>query len=91
MRPAADDTKVYKLPARDRALLPPAEPGAHIDLHLPNGITRQYSLVEPGAAPASYTLGIKRDPNSRGGSRFIFEALKPGQALTISAPRNNFA
>ena len=40
--------------------------------------------------PCSYTLGIKRDPNSRGASRYIFEEMRIGHALTISAPRNHF-
>jgi len=90
VRPAADDTNLYGLARPDRTPLPPAEPGAHIDLHLPNGMTRPYSLVMPDAAPCSYTLGIKRDPNSRGGSQYIFDELKVGQPLTISAPRNHF-
>jgi ferredoxin-NADP reductase len=91
VRPAAEDINLYELARPDGAPLPPAEPGAHIDLHLPNGMTRQYSLVIPDTSPRSYTLGIKRDPNSRGGSRYIFDELMAGQALTISAPRNHFA
>src|ERR1700754_172924 len=86
IRPAADDTNLYELARPDGAPLPAADPGAHIDLNLPNGIMRQYSLVIPQALPDSYTLGIKRDPNSRGGSRYIFDELRIGQALTISAP-----
>jgi ferredoxin-NADP reductase len=90
IRPAADDTNLFDFVRPDRAPLPPAEPGAHIDIHLPNGLTRQYSLVTPHRTPGCYTLGIKRDPNSRGASRYIFDELKVGQALTISAPRNHF-
>jgi ferredoxin-NADP reductase len=90
VRPAADDTHLFDFARSDRASLPPAEPGAHVDLHLPNGLTRQYSLVMPHQSPSCYTLGIKRDPNSRGGSRYIFDELTVGQALTISAPRNHF-
>jgi tetrachlorobenzoquinone reductase len=90
VRPAAEDTNLYELARPDRTPLPPSEPGAHIDLHLPNGLTRQYSLVMPDASPLSYTLGIKRDANSRGGSRYIFDEITIGQTLTISAPRNHF-
>src|SRR6478735_10607622 len=78
VRPAADGTNLYELTRPDGGQLPAAEPGAHIDLHLPNGMTRQYSLVVPGAFPFSYTLGIKRDPNSRGASRYIFEEMRIG-------------
>jgi ferredoxin-NADP reductase len=45
----------------------------YIDLHLPNGATRQYFLTCCDPAPTSYTLGIKRDAAGRGGSRLIFE------------------
>ncbi|MBV9632082.1 MAG: oxidoreductase [Xanthobacteraceae bacterium] len=71
--------------------MPPADPGAHVDLHLPNGMMRQYSLTTPDRAPKSYILGIKRDANSRGGSKYIFDTLKVGHTLRISSPRNNFA
>jgi ferredoxin-NADP reductase len=90
IRPAACDTNLYELARPDGAPLPAADPGAHIDLNLPNGMTRQYSLVIPQPLPDSYTLGIKRDPNSRGGSRYIFDKLKIGETLMISAPRNHF-
>jgi tetrachlorobenzoquinone reductase len=90
VRSVADETNVYEIARRDGAFLPQAEAGAHIDLHLANGLTRQYSLVEHGVAPSRYLLGIKRDPNSRGGSRFIFETLKRGTPLVISTPRNHF-
>ena len=65
------------------------EPGAHIDVALPNGITRQYSLISPGPAPDRYTVAVKRDPNSRGGSRFMHDELRVGQLVTITGPRNN--
>lgn len=90
VRCVADETNVYEIARRDGAYFPQAEAGAHVDLHLANGMTRQYSLVEYGVAPSRYLLGIKRDPNSRGGSRFIFETLKPGAPLVISPPRNHF-
>ena len=90
VRFAAHSTNFYELRRRDGRLLPPAEAGAHIDLHLPNGIIRQYSLLTPDPAPAAYTIGIKRDPASRGGSKFIFDHVKAGDVLRITGPRNNF-
>jgi tetrachlorobenzoquinone reductase len=51
---------------------------------------RQYSLINPEQTER-YTLGIKRDPASRGGSRCVHDELRVGKALKISAPRNNFA
>src|SRR5262249_42470431 len=90
IRYIARDTHLFELAPPDGAVLPPSEPGAHIDVHLPNGVMRQYSLTHPDRCPKSYELGIKRNPESRGGSRFIFDALKVGQMLKISLPRNNF-
>jgi tetrachlorobenzoquinone reductase len=87
----ARDTKLYTFRRIDGAPLPPYKPGAHIDLHLPNGLVRQFSLVLPATTnPESYTVGVKRDENSRGGSRYIIDEMKVGDEIRISAPRNNF-
>ena len=87
----ARDTRLYTFERVDGGKLPAYKPGAHIDLHLPNGLTRQFSLTVPVAAdPESYTVGVKRDENSRGGSRYIIDEMKVGDQLKISAPRNNF-
>jgi ferredoxin-NADP reductase len=90
IRPAARDTNLYEFRPATGGSLPAAEPGAHVDLHLPNGLVRQYSLTVPHPSPQSYVLGIKRDAASRGGSRYIFENLRVGQLLKLSPPRNNF-
>lgn len=87
---AARDTNVYTFRRLDDGPLPPYQPGAHIDIHLPNGLTRQFSLLNPNRDPRSYTVAIKRDAASRGGSSYIFDTLRPGHALKIGAPRNNF-
>src|SRR5580698_410185 len=86
----ARDTKLYTFERVDGAKLPSYKPGAHIDLHLPNGLMRQFSLVVPASDAGSYTVGVKRDENSRGGSRYIIEQMKVGDLIKISAPRNNF-
>ena len=91
IRYAARDTHLYEFTRPDGKPLPTYEPGAHIDLHLPNGLTRQYSLINAEPDPATYTVGIKRDPASRGGSRYVHDELRVGKTLKIGAPRNNFA
>ena len=91
IRYAARDTNLYEFTPLDGRPLPAYEPGAHVDLHLPNGIVRQYSLTEAKSNPVSYTVGVKRDPASRGGSRYVHDELRVGRSLKISAPRNNFA
>ena len=70
--------------------LPPYKPGAHIDIHIPNGLVRQFSLLNPADNPETYVVGIKRDAQSRGGSRYIFDEMHVGHTVKISAPRNNF-
>jgi tetrachlorobenzoquinone reductase len=90
IRYVARDTSIYELTNVAGTPLPPYAPGAHIDLHLPNGIVRQYSLLEPEPSGETYSIAVKRDPASRGGSRSVHEELRVGQTLTISAPRNNF-
>lgn len=70
--------------------LPGWQPGAHIDVHLPCGLVRQYSLT--GASDSeSYLICVGREVASRGGSRYVHETLRPGQKLLISSPRNLFA
>jgi ferredoxin-NADP reductase len=88
----AKDTKVYTFERADGGRLPAYQPGAHIDLHLPNGMIRQFSLCVPDADPnpESYRVGIKRDAASRGGSRYIIDEMRVGDEIKISAPRNNF-
>jgi ferredoxin-NADP reductase len=87
---AASGTHVYELRRPDFATLPAVEPGAHIDVHLPDGIVRQYSLVTTGTALSAYLIAIKREPASRGGSAFMHDALRVGQLLEIGGPRNSF-
>ena len=70
--------------------LPPFQPGAHIDIHLPNGLVRQYSLTNGPDGVESYRIGIKRDPDSSGGSSFLHDTIREGDVLAISEPRNNF-
>lgn len=75
------------------ATLPGFWAGAHINLRLPNGITRAYSLVNPsqGEPVDRYTLAVALAPDSQGGSAYIHEHLVPGSQLQASAPANHFA
>lgn len=90
VRYEAQDTNSYEFELLDGGALAPVEPGSHIDLHLPNGMLRQYSLVTAEGERCSYTVGIKKDQASRGGSSFIHEQLKVGTVLKVGGPRNNF-
>lgn len=70
--------------------LPSFEAGAHIDVHLPNGLIRQYSLCQNPTINQSYRLGVLKDPASRGGSLAVFETLLEGMNVQISEPKNLF-
>jgi ferredoxin-NADP reductase/nitrite reductase/ring-hydroxylating ferredoxin subunit len=85
----AEDVAGFALAPLSGAL-PDFEPGAHIDVHLPNGLIRQYSLTNGPEARGEYVLGVKREPQSAGGSQAMHEALAVGDVIAISAPRNNF-
>lgn len=67
--------------------LPRFKPGAHLDLHLPGGMVRSYSLCGDPADQDRYVLGVKREDAGRGASRYICDALRPGMALGVSMPR----
>ncbi|CAB3962850.1 ferredoxin [Burkholderia aenigmatica] len=79
------------LAAADGAALPPADPGAHVEVRLPDGIVRHYSIVERAADGSTYRIAVLREPRSRGGSAYLVERLAPGDALDVSPPRNHFA
>lgn len=73
------------------AALPAFSPGSHIDVTLPGGLVRQYSLFNSAAERNHYLIGVWKDANSRGGSLALYNDVKVGDTLTVSAPRNRFA
>lgn len=72
-------------------VLPAFSAGAHIDVHGPTGIVRQYSLCNHPAERSRYLIAVLRDPQSRGGSQAMHEQVQPGDILRISRPRNLFS
>jgi ferredoxin-NADP reductase len=90
IRLAARDTNLYTFERPDGGVLPPVTPGAHISLMLPNGVERQYSLTNYGSDLTEYVVGVKLDPNSRGGSLFMHNQLRVGVTLAVEGPTNNF-
>jgi ferredoxin-NADP reductase len=73
-----------------RPALPEWSAGAHVDLRLPDGRTRQYSLCGDPEDRSRYEIAIKREATGRGGSVWAHENLREGSEVHISAPRNNF-
>jgi ferredoxin-NADP reductase len=90
IRYAAADTCLYEFVSPEGAPLPPYQPGAHVDLHMPGGIVRQYSLARPYRSDQGYLVGIKLDAATRGGSRYMLSEARVGQCFQVGAPRNNF-
>ena len=86
----AEGVVSLRLEAINDEKLPTFQPGAHIDVHLQNGLVRQYSLTNGPGETDHYTIGVKREPDSRGGSSTIHDSVAEGDVLAISSPRNNF-
>lgn len=86
---SADGVIGFELAARN-GHLPTFQPGAHIDLHLPNGMTRQYSITNGPGDLMSYIIGVKAESAGKGGSKILVETVREGDLLSISEPRNNF-
>jgi ferredoxin-NADP reductase len=84
------EIRSYEFRAVDGTELPPFEAGAHVDIHLPSGHRRSYSLVNPTHERHRYVVAVSKAPDSQGGSRYIHESLRGGEVLTLEGPRNNF-
>jgi ferredoxin-NADP reductase len=90
LRFEAEDTISVELRPAVAGEFPPFTPGSHIDLHLPNGLERSYSLCNSADERHRYVVGVLKDRASRGGSRCVHEQLRIGMPIVISVPRNNF-
>ena len=66
------------------------EPGAHIDVTSPSGVTRQYSLCGDPDCRDSHLFAVKKETQSRGGSRSLHDDVRIGTELSVGAPRNLF-
>lgn len=85
---AAADIRVFEFEAADGRGFGDFEPGMHVDVCLPSGMIRQYSLLPP--MQDRLRFAVKREASGRGGSIFLHDHLKVGDLLTIGEARNNF-
>jgi vanillate O-demethylase ferredoxin subunit len=81
----------FELQAVDGRPLPAFSAGSHVDVHVPGGLVRQYSLCNDPGEAHRYLIAVLEDAASRGGSVAMHERVQPGDVLTISAPKNHFA
>lgn len=70
--------------------LPEWEPGAHLEVHLPSGLIRQYSLCGRPEQRNEYRIAVLRESGGRGGSDFMHDGLRVGESLEIGGPKNHF-
>jgi ferredoxin-NADP reductase len=86
--PAADSVVLLELAPLPGATLPRWQAGAHIDVIVPSGDARQYSLCgERGGA--TWRIGVLRESEGRGGSEWL-HSLQPGATIRVAGPRNHF-
>jgi ferredoxin-NADP reductase len=91
-RVVAHDQNVVALTlvAADGGPLEPWHPGSHLDVHLPSGLVRQYSLCGDPADTERYRIAVRRIPDGGGGSLEVHDRLHVGATVTTSGPRNAF-
>jgi ferredoxin-NADP reductase len=70
--------------------LPSWEPGAHLDVHLRDGLSRQFSLAGDPRDRLRYRVGVLRETAGRGGSAYVHDVLRPGHTIEYVGPRNHF-
>jgi len=87
----AERINSYELHPIGGGSLAPFKAGAHVDVFLPQGSTRSYSLVNPEGETHRYVIAVALDAASTGGSRFIHESVRAGDKISIGTPSNNFA
>jgi ferredoxin-NADP reductase len=90
IRAEARGVVLVELRAPDGGALPPFAPGAHLEIELPNGLIRHYSLANDSREKDRYLIGVGRDLKSRGGSDYVHRELRCGATLQVGGPRNNF-
>lgn len=88
--PVAEDAVGLTLVGPDGAELPRWQPGAHLDVFLPSGRQRQYSLCGDPGDRRRYRIAVRLIRDGDGGSREIHQQVRAGDALRIRGPRNAF-
>jgi ferredoxin-NADP reductase len=86
----AEDVLSLKLVRGDGGALPNWTIGSHVDVLLAPELIRQYSLSGDPRKSDEWRIAVLHEPTGRGGSKYIFESIRPGMVLTVSEPRNNF-
>lgn len=88
----AEGVKAITFGREDGERLPRWFPGAHVDVVLPSGRMRQYSLTGRRDDQHHYRIAVRAIPIERGGGGGSLEmhGLAVGQRITLKGPRNAF-
>jgi ferredoxin-NADP reductase len=89
-RVIAHDVVELTLTRADGEPVPAWEPGSHLELTLPGGAIRQYSVCGDRTDRSRLTIAVLREANGRGGSRDVWDNLGVGEQLAVEGPRNQF-
>lgn len=86
----AEGIHAFELTHPDGDALPAVAAGAHIDVHLPGGLVRSYSLAGDPGDRSNWVLGVLREARGRGGSQAMHDSVRVGDLITFGSPRNAF-
>lgn len=86
----AEGIRSFELVDPAGGLLPPFDAGAHIDVRIPGGLSRRYSLCGAPGTRDHYRIAVLKAPNSRGGSQAMHERVQAGDLIEVSSPHNFF-
>lgn len=85
----APDVVALTLADASGGLLPAWTPGGHIDIRLPSGRRRQYSLCGPPGRRTDYRVAVRRIADGAGGSVEMHD-FAVGDTCEFEGPRNAF-
>lgn len=88
--PIAEGIHLFEFRRPDGGELPPFTAGAHIQVRVPNGLIRKFSLCSDPADRTMYGVAVKREESGRGGSISLIDGTKAGDELMVSKPVNDF-
>ena len=88
--PVAVGIQLLELRAEDGGPLPPFTPGAHLNVRVPNGSFRNYSICSDPSERYRYVIAVKREVGGRGGSVSLIDDSQPGDLIDVGAPENLF-
>ena len=84
------DINTFELVHPGGEALPRFTAGSHIDVLVPGGLVRQYSLCNNPSEDTRYVIAVLKVRGGRGGSRTMHDSVRAGDEISVSVPRNNF-